>query len=402
MPSKSTEFWKLNSAASNCDDLASRGLLSYMQKSRILKIVFTIPILAFSAMCVSERAFAQAGNSEVSSKEGRDLSKEVLRLNQQLARNPESANTKPLLKGEIVEAIKRLFKPDGFSDEEFSEVKGIAESGTLPNHIQLRQFVRYHTGHSMQHGRWVRLIVQRKNYGAHAIQIRNEKTFERPLTQRERWAVAEIRKSGSVALLNRFVSWFEEDPSFNESVEQSIDYQPLASAVRAAFDENSVDKLLEHVHWDGVERNDRVLVREEMERLLQRGLQNLDIEPKRYLGQPQQAQSFLAFEPNVPVEAYLKLTFVGDEGREPKSDSDAIWLELGSAEGQARFVCYVVSSDRTTEVIGKPMSGPLSSKGGFNVLIQPDTIESGFELEAPKELDHINRANFELWKWPGK
>jgi hypothetical protein len=337
--------------------------------------------------------------------ETRSLAGAVQAINEQAAKLPESRTQNPLTEDEVVTSIEKFSRPkpkpdegnqdlNRLSDEEFQELKKIAETRLLPKDVILRQFVRYNDGTRVEHGWWVRLLLMRHDKCPFCLSIRQKSIFPRPYNQKEREFQAEVSQRGFMPTLGRLVAYFDEDPKFETAQKFSVtEANRLADAVKKAVNEKNVEDLLKCYHWEKVDVATRTWVRKESEQLTKRQLATVSVSPRRFSGRLTNWWGFKIWDPNLPVLGYIVLKFSDKD--EPKS----IWLECGETPDGARLVNYIVTRDDGPSMVGKPLPG-----GGFKVtgfiMIHPEKgwDENIDQIDAPDELPALQNANLEIRK----
>lgn len=350
-------------------------------------------LLPLVAPCPRARC-SEENLAEESKQERVSLTTAIRAVNEQAAKYRVIKHD-PLTEQQVLDAIDKLAQLDGLSDEHFKALKNISATRTLPERVSLRQFLRYDDHSFMQHGWWVKLILERDSGGAFGVWIRQDASFTRPYTQRERQFREAVRRARGLPLLNRLVTYFEDDPKFNATAGLSADYQELVSSARTAIDKQSADDFLERFHWEGVDGATREFIEREVKQLVSRKIQIITVEKKRFQGELAQWQAFTRYGPNLPIEGYIDFIYATREEYEPIS----LRLEMGEHKGTPKFVCHVVKDDLAKDRIGKRMSGPLSVRGFLSQL--PDGwLELGWTIEAPNELPALQQANLELWRRP--
>ena len=159
--------------------------------------------------------------------------------------------------------------------------------------------------------------------------------------EKERQFREEVKRNGGMPTIGRLVTYFDEDPKFNQITGRSADYEKLVSAARAALDKGNVDEFLTLFYWEGADGALREFVKREITALTKRKVQMITVERKRFQGELIQRQGFVRYGSNLPVEGYLDFVYAPPEKHEPLS----LRLEMGEHQGQPRFVCHVVKED---------------------------------------------------------
>ena len=329
------------------------------------------------------------------------LADAVRAINEQAAKLPESRTQKPLTENEVIQAIDGLGR-DRLSDEDYQKLKQIATTRRLPKDAALWQFVRYNDDTAVEHGWWVRLMMQRESprttsspiySGAFSLTIRQASLFRRTYTQQERLFQEECRRTGSMPTLGRLVVYFDEDPKFGQ--EQKFSAQEadrLAEAVKKAVEDRNANALMEAYDWEGVDPKAHAAVRAEAERIVKRRLASVTVSLRRFGGRLQQRLGFTIYDSNLPVLGYVVLEFADGDG--PKSIS----LEFGQTKESMRLVNSVIVQDDTSRWLGKPLPGRVSVQGFQMVDLGDGWMEMYERIEAPDELPGLKNANYELWK----
>jgi len=350
--------------------------------------LFPLVASGHRACCGEESPAEQTGDALT------PLAAAVRVVNEQAVKH--GVKQEPLTESQVLDALDKLEQAEGLSDEHFQLLKNISATRILPAHVSLRQFLRYDNHAAMQHGWWVKLILERDSGGAYGIWIRKHLDFTRPFTQKERQFRDEVRRTGGFPTLGRLVTYFEDEPRFNQTAALSADYEELVNAARAAIEQHNLADFLKLFHWDGADDALREFIKREATEIVNQKFQLVTVEKKRFQGELAQWQGFTRYGPNLPVEGYIDFVYAKRQEQEPNS----LRLEMGEHQGKPWFVCHVTKEDRTDQFIGKRLSKPISISGFISPL--PDGwLEFGWNIDAPDELPALGQANLELWRLPG-
>ncbi|NLE37957.1 MAG: hypothetical protein GX621_08020, partial [Pirellulaceae bacterium] len=357
----------------------------------------------------AEEDLSRPADDFLATEETVPLARAVRDINEQAAKLPETWTLKPLTEDEVVAAINRMTRDERMSDVDWLKLKQVAEMRRLPPDVILQQFVRYGDAAEVQHGWWIRLVLQREKVrlvlqreqegplgvairaeeGPFGVTIRAQSLFRRPYTQKERFFWGEL--NDQVPTLNRLVAYFDEDPNFG--VEQSLSAeaaQRLADRVKAAINAKDADDLMKTYDWTGVDRATREEVLTETKRLVNLPVHSVGVRPRQFDGALHHWKGLKFWAPNLPVLGYVVVEF-GDKG-------EFIGLEFGETRGEARLVNYIVSQDDTQRLSGKSMSRPVSVRGFHAVDPDGKWLEYYAQIDAPDELSALRNANYEIMR----
>ena len=235
-----------------------------------------------------------------------DLAGAVNAINEQVREIPAARSIKPLTVTDVLDAIRHLDEktigdgPTQLTQREYDLLQGVLESKRFPDGFGLRNFARRCDGHTMKHGSWVRLLIQRESRGPFSLAVRAEVVFERPLSQIERQ-----ERDSHRTLLGRLITYFAEDPKWGESPALTADYEALVTASRKAFAAKDLPALTKLLFFDGIDGNpsSHRFQQGELKALLEREIKNVSFERKRFLGTPVHWMTLRTYGPEVPVKA---------------------------------------------------------------------------------------------------
>ncbi len=318
---------------------------------------------------------------------------QVSKLNDEILTHAKTIAIPPFKTEELIEVIARLSQPETLSDAEFAALKSISKTRRLPQSMTLRHFTRYVKENLTQHGSWIHLSMETKEGSPFILPIRSHVVFERPHTLLERDHVETVRSSGGMTTLGRLITFFNEPVLLNQSPKLSGDYQAFAKRVQTLLKQKKADELLKLYHKKGKLATN--FPQTEMERLVQGPVATVTFEPRKFIGEPAQWTLFQWYGPNVPVEGYLKFDF-GNAEDAPLP----LWMEVGAVDGKPCFVHARVNVDNRKKHLGKKMSGPVSTGGGYFRQRTDGRLESISNITAPKEVANLREANHEIWLWP--
>lgn len=312
-------------------------------------------------------------------------------LNNEAAEHPESRHTEPISVNAILQQLADLNPHPRLADEDFQQLKQLRSDSPLPENMSLRQLVRYYTPEGMRHGRWVRLLVE--GSGTFLMNISDEVAFERPFTLMERMAVAEVAQRQGFLTLGRFISFLDQDPKLDEPTSWEHNNESFLTAVRQSLARQDADALFDLFLSDGFPNDDpqRTFMLREIRQAMAGTVLNVELVRKPYDGQPKHWQGSRTFRPNVPVAGYLRIT-TNREAVTRVAD-----FEVGYEQDSLRFVAYIIDEDHTKDIIGKPLSSPITSRHFIGEL-DGGWLEFGTSVEVPNELRLLAQANLELWK----
>lgn len=325
-----------------------------------------------------------------------DLRRALGKINADIDGHPIAGQAGPLSEEQARESIKQHVRSHQSLDPEMKQtLLQIAETGVLPESAKLRHFLRYDLLDGMQHGSWVRLIVERPNSGPTAVTFRDHPIFQRPHTQAERVFRASVKKNGGMPTLGRLTTWFQDDPNFGISPKIHADYDTLLTSVRRAIKAKDADSFRKLYDFHDVAKNAplRKFITAEIASIISRDIKSIDFVPQRFIGQPYQWQSFYAYGPNHPVEGYVRITFMDA----PLTDPESLFLEVGAVDNRPVFICHVTQEDQTATRFGKKLSGSITTSG-YTLVLAGNAYESVTNIESPFELPELRRANDELWR----
>lgn len=320
----------------------------------------------------------------------------VKKLNVEADQHPEGKHTPPVERDAILKAIRSLEqRPEDLAEEHYQTLRQILESEIIPETVTIRQFFRLDNRQVMKHGRWVRLLLDRGGMGPFYLPVSQQVVLERPFTQRERMEHDALEVAGGVMTLNRFQTYFDDDPKFLTTIKQSIDYAPLASAAMQAINEDDLEAWRKLFLLRSAKKPQKDFIEKEFKLLKERGVRKVEIRPRQFGGKLKQSLVFSSYDSNLPVEGYVCFHFEEERANQP----DSLCVEFGNHEGKPRFACHYVTEDNSKQFLGKRLSGPINSSG-FMADLGDRWLVQGFNISAPKELKFLEQANYELWHLP--
>jgi beta-lactamase regulating signal transducer with metallopeptidase domain len=324
------------------------------------------------------------------------LAAAVRAINVAKAAMPVNHEVPPLKEQAVIDKLKELVQPEGLSDADFAKLKKIVATRRLPRDVTLKQYIRYDAGTYMQHGWFVRLMLERDGASPFNLWIGKHHKKGLPYTQKERQFREEVRKSRGMPTLGRLISYFDADPKFDKPLGFVVDPDELLEqAQKAIRDDKDVDAFLKLFHWEGVDDATREFVRREAEHMVKRQPLIITPEYKFYGGKLVHWQGVRTYEPNLEVVGYIDFDFGGGH---------AIWMEFGEDKDddyKLKFINYVVKEDNLEKFLGKELTSPINVSG-YNSLLPDGHIEMGWNITAPDELAPLRQANLELWRVPAK
>ncbi|MEQ1830957.1 MAG: M56 family metallopeptidase, partial [Pirellula sp.] len=139
----------------------------------------------------------------------RSLDEAVAAFNKEAKESPTGVLQPPITEQETLAAIAKFIELEHVAEPTKATLREIAKTKTLPAKAFFRRFTRFDDEQQMQGVWWVRLFVEEKDPPVYSVPVRTTPIFTRPYTQMERQQNAEK----GLTLINRFVSYFEEQPN---------------------------------------------------------------------------------------------------------------------------------------------------------------------------------------------
>ncbi len=306
----------------------------------------------------------------------RSLIDAIVQFNQSSLDSPIGAWQPPITEQETRDAIEKSIGEPNVEEPVRRQLREILKSGILQSNVYFRRFTRLDDKRQMHEVWWVRLVVETQGGPVYSVVVRTTAMKSRPYTQMERQ-----QNAGSLMLINRFVSYFDEPPNIlllREFPKDAVD--SLVKSADASIKAKDVKLYLSLFDWNGVSDSTRDFVKTEFEVLTGSTIHSIKVAPRNFRGELIHWSAYQHYQPNLEIVGYLDIEYTSAEQRRKK-----LSFEMGQSGDGLRLVNYVPKGAQTFpegRVEGLSMRGHLEklSDGSYletTIVTNPGTLLSG-------------------------
>ena len=243
---------------------------------------------------------------EVKNLQSRSLEEAITVFNREAQESPTGRWQLPITEQESLDAIAKFVETENVPESPKATLREIATTKTLPANAYFRRFTRFDDEQQMNGVWWVRLVLEGDAPPVYSVPVRTTQLFTRPYTQMERQQNAEQ----GLTLINRFVSYFEEQPNIRLKEELSKEAKDrLIGRFEKAIKAKDLEALKELFDWQDTSDSTRDFVTAELRMLLLSEIHSVKIEPKTLNGNLIHWSAYQHYQPNLDVVGYLEVEY---------------------------------------------------------------------------------------------
>ncbi len=396
----------LNEKANRCGVTLRRAV------GVLIAISIGVAVLASLAATASDKNSADEKDEEIQLKypycvvvvddlKPRSLAEAVAAFNKDAKESPTGALQPPITEQETLAAIAKFTELEHVEEPTKATLREIAKTKSLPVNAYFRRFTRFDDEQQMRGVWWVRLVVEGKDPPDYSVPVRTTQVFARPYTQMERQQNAEP----GLALINRFVSYFEEQPNIRlkEAFAQEA-MDRLIGVAKKGIEAKDLDVMKELFHWQDVSDSTREFVSSELQMLFKATIHSIKIEPRTLNGNLIHWSAFQHYQPNLPVVGFLEIEYTPEDPLKPvqmPSGPNKVFsleLELGKFGNEFRLVNYINLGERNLpkgRVDGLSMRGYTEPLADGTYLLTNLITNPGSLISAHLANEEIRQRGFE-------